>query len=47
MAYVCSTISTKFPHNEIYLQAYKTDQTGHKFPAFINLHKSPDGVVAA
>ena len=38
---------TQFPHNQINVRAYKTTQTGHKLPAFINFQKSPDDVVAA
>ena len=47
MAGVGINLSTKFPHNQIYLCAYKTDQKGHKLPAYINFRKSPDGLVNA
>ena len=35
-------LSTKFPHHQIYLHAYKMDQKGHKLPAYMNFLKSPD-----
>ena len=40
-------LSTKFPHTQIYLCAYKTDQKGHKLPAYMNFCKSPDQLINA
>ena len=40
-------LATKFPHHQIYLRAYKMDQKGHKLPAYINFHKSPDEFITA
>ena len=36
---------TKFPHNQIYLRVYKTDQRGHKLPAYVNFRRSPDDLI--
>ena len=38
-------LSTKFLHNQVYLHIYKTDQRGHKLPAYINFPGSPDQLV--
>ena len=38
-------LSTKFPHNQVYLCVYKTDQRGHKLPAYINFCQSLDQLV--
>ena len=38
-------LSTNFLHNQVYLCVYKTDQRGHKLPAYINFCRSPDQLV--
>ena len=38
-------LSTKFPHNQVYLHVYKTDQRGHKLPAYINFCRSLDQLI--
>ena len=38
-------LSTKFPHNQVYLRIYKTDQRGHKLPAYINFRQSPEQLI--
>ena len=40
-------LATKFPHTQIYLGTYKTDQKGHKLPAYVNFRKSPDELIHA
>ena len=38
-------LNTKFPHNQVYLCVNKTNQRGHKLPAYINFCRSPDKLV--
>ena len=40
-------LATKFPHTQIYLRTYKTDQKSHKLPTYMNFHKSPDDLINA
>ena len=38
-------LAMKFPHHQTFLCAYKTNQKGHKLPAYMNFHKSPDALI--